>query len=160
MVMNLTVAAAVAALILSVGFPRPISAGPFEDGLDAARRADYVTVLRLWLPLAEQGDAKAQFNLALMYANGRGVSRDYVTALSWYRKAAEQGNAEAQFNLGLMYANGRGVPRDYVSALMWFNLAAVRGDDGAQRNRDRIAVKMTSAQIVEAQRLAREWNPR
>jgi TPR repeat protein len=160
MVMNLTFAAAVAALMLSVSFPGPISAGPFEDGLDAARRADYAAVLRLWLPLAEQGDVKAQSNLALMYANGRGVPQDYAAAISWYLKAAEQGDAEAQSNLGLMYANGRGVPRDYVSALMWFNLAAAKGDEIAKRNRDKVAATMTPAQIAEAQQLALEWKPK
>ena len=59
---------AAAALILIVGFAgSSAGAGAFEDGLDAARRADYATVLRLWRPLAEQGDARVQSNLALMY---------------------------------------------------------------------------------------------
>src|SRR5208283_394967 len=113
-----------------------------------------------WLPLAEQGDARAQSNLALMYANGRGVPQDYAAAVSWYLKAAEQGDAEAQSNLGLMYVNGRGVPRDYVSALMWFNLAAAKGDQIAKRNRDRVAATMTPAQIAEAQQLTLEWKPK
>ncbi len=52
-------------------------AGPFEDGVAAYKRGDYATALRLWRPLAEQGDADAQFNLGLMYANGEGVPQDY-----------------------------------------------------------------------------------
>ncbi len=62
------------------------------------------------LALAEQGSAKAQFNLGLMYADGEGVSQNDAEAVNWYRKAAEQGLADAQYNLGVMYDNGRGVP--------------------------------------------------
>jgi TPR repeat protein len=149
----------VGALILA-GLSGSVSAGPFEDGLDAARRSDYAAVIRLWLPLAEQGDARAQSNLALMYDKGRGVARDYAAATNWYRKAAEQGDAEAQSNLAIMYATGRGVAQDYVSAHMWFDLAAAKGDKVAEKSRDKVAAKMTPTQIAEAQRLAHEWKPK
>ena len=75
---------------------------------------DYATALKLWRPLAEQGDAQAQYNLGIMYDNGQGVPQDDAEAVKWYRKAAEQGIAKAQYNLGVMYANGRGVPQDYA----------------------------------------------
>jgi len=116
---------------------------------------------------ADQGDAGAQNNLGLMYDLGRGVPQDDAEALKWYRKAADQGYARAQNNLGLIYDNGQGVPQDYVQAHMWFNLAAARSPasqtemrDRAVKNRDRVAAKMTPAQIAEAQRLAREWKPK
>ena len=87
-----------------------------------------------------------------------------MEALRWYRKAAEQGYASAQNNLGLMYRNGEGVPQDYVEAHKWFNLAASRvtGEDANKyrKTRDLVAEKMTTAQIAEAQRLAREWKPK
>jgi TPR repeat protein len=70
--------------------------------------------------------------------------------------AAEQGNAKAQTNLGVMYANGQGVPQDYVLAHMWFNLAAAQGDPNGKGLRDLVAKSMTSEQIAEAQRMARE----
>ncbi|MEW6560686.1 MAG: tetratricopeptide repeat protein, partial [Pseudomonadota bacterium] len=60
---------------------------------------------------ADQGDADAQYNLGVMYANGQGVPQDYAQAASWFRKAADQGYAAAQNNLGIMYANGQGVPQ-------------------------------------------------
>ena len=68
----------------------PANAGPFEDGLAAYESKDYATALKLWQPLAEQDDAKAQFNLGNMYENGRGVSQDAAEAVKWYRKAAAQ----------------------------------------------------------------------
>ncbi len=106
---------------------------------------------------AEQGDAKVQYNLGVMYATGRGVPQDDAEAAKWYRRAAEQGYASAQHNLGIMYANGKGVPQDYTLAHMWFNLAGVSGDKKAAENRNRVAKNMTPAQVAEAQRLAREW---
>ena len=74
--------------------------------------------------LAEQGDADAQFNLGVMYANGEGVLKDEAEAVRWFRLAADQGNAFAQYDLGVMYANGEGVPQDDAEAVRWFRLAA------------------------------------
>lgn len=98
---------------------------------------------------------------ALQYDNGRGVPQDYAEAVKWYRRAAEQGYAGAQNNLGFMYGNGHGVPQNYVLAHMWFNLAASQGHelslgsaDGESGNRDKIAKRMTPAQIARAQALA------
>ena len=59
-----------------------------------------------------------------------------------------------------MYATGKGVPQDYVRAHMWFNLSAAQGIQNAARKRDDIATRMTPAQIAEAQKLAREWQPK
>ncbi len=85
---------------------------------------------------------------------------DYATALMEFRVLAEQGDAIAQYNLGLMYANGRGVPEDYVQAHLWANLAAAQGHEPARKYRDRLATRMTTAQLAAAQRLAREWKPK
>ncbi len=61
-----------------------------------------------------------------------------------------------------MYSMGRGVPQDYVQAHKWFNLAAAthtekEARDRAVKARDRVAARMTPAQIAEAQKRAREW---
>ena len=81
---------------------------------------------------AEQGNAKAQNNLGLMYAQGAGVPEDDAEAVRWYQWAAEQGNAEAQYNLGLMYKLGIGVPEDVTKAVRWYQMAAERGFVKAQ----------------------------
>jgi hypothetical protein len=83
---------------------------------------------------AEQGDAKAQTALGLMYAKGQGVTKDDAQAVTWFRKAAEQGDAEAQFNLGLMYAKGRGVTKDDAQAVTWYRKSADQGYAEAQFN--------------------------
>ncbi len=74
--------------------------------------------------------------------------------------AAELGRVDAQTSLGFMYADGRGVLQDYVQAHKWLNLAAAQGHETAKQNRDLAAERMTPDQIAEAQRLAREWQPK
>jgi TPR repeat protein len=124
--MRQTIKAGLAVLVLSLGLATPVAAGPSEDAGAAYNRGDYATALRLWLPLAVQGDVFAQFALGFMYDKGRGVPSDGVEAVRWYRKAAEQGDAEAQASLGNMYAAGRGVPQDYAPAVRWYRKAAER----------------------------------
>ena len=112
---------ALAAFILALSLTAPVAAGPWEDAVAAHERGDFATALRLFRPLAGQG------------------------------------NAVAQFNLGVMYDNGHGVPQDHVLAHMWFNLSAAQGNQLAAGRRDRMATRMTPAQIAKARKLAREW---
>ena len=142
-------------IIVSLGTAGSVCAADFDKGLRAAQSGDFATALREFKVLAEQGNATAQYNLGIMYRNGRGVVQDYKEAVKWYRKSAEQGDAKAQSNLGFMYANGRGVVQDNVYAHMWFNIAASNGDTDAVKNRDMAAKNMTSSQMAEAQKLAR-----
>lgn len=79
-----------------------VDAGPFEDGEAGYKNGDYVTAVRLLGPLAEQGDAAAQYNLDVIYAFGRGVPQNFPLAATWYSKSADQGVPDAQYNLGLM----------------------------------------------------------
>ena len=117
---------------------------------------DYGAAVEWYRKSAAQGADRAQYNLGTMYHNGQGVPQDYGAAVKWYRRAAEQGYAAAQSNLGTMYTNGLGVPQDYVRAHMWENLAGAQGDKIAAKNREKIAKKITPAQIAEAQKLARD----
>ena len=126
---------------------------------------DYAEAVKWYRKAAEQGDAKGQYSLGVMYDIGLGVPEDDAKAVKWFRKATEQGNAKAQTNLGLMYGYGEVVPQDYAQAYMWYDLAASRhppgeGRDIAVKKRDIVAMKMTPAQISEAQKLAREWRPK
>jgi len=89
-------------------------------GMEAYDKGDYATALKEWRPLAEQGDAEAQYGLGVIYKHARGVPQDYEQALHWYSKAAEQGHASAQYNLGLMYELGQGRPEDYEKAASWY----------------------------------------
>ena len=99
---------------------------------------------------AEQGVAASQFNLGL-------IAWDKKEQVKWLLLAAEQGHDTAQFNLALMYIIGDGVLQDYVQAHKWFNILAANESEAALRKRENVAKKMTTEQIAEAQKLAREW---
>jgi uncharacterized protein len=108
----------------------------FKTGLNAYDRGDFGGAFREWLPVAQRGDANAQFNIGLLYANGKGVRKDPKQAADWYRKAAEQGVGAAEYNLGVMYANGDGVPRDVHEAVKWLQRAS---DHGIPMGREHLA---------------------
>ena len=112
----------------------PSAAAPLEDGMNAYMVGNYAKAGKFFAPLAEQGNAEAQFRLGTMYADGQGVRRDDRLAVKWLNLAANQGHASAQQKLGIMYRDGRGVQQDYQEALKWFRLSAEQGNAFAQRN--------------------------
>jgi V8-like Glu-specific endopeptidase len=121
-----------ALLILLLGLAGPAMAAELDDAVAAAHRGDYATALGRLSPLAEKGDARAQFDLGFMHAYGWGVQRNPAEAITWYRKAAEQGLPVAQHFLGLAYVNGEGVRPDDAEAARWFARAAAQGFAQAQ----------------------------
>ena len=68
-----------------------VFADDLQDGSDAYKKQDYKTAYKLFLPLAEQGDAKAQYGLGVMYKNGQGVPQDYKEAFKLWLSLAKQG---------------------------------------------------------------------
>lgn len=93
--MKLTPKHTLAAIILGLSFAAPMAAGPLEDADAALKRRDYTTAVRLNRPLAEQGDANAQYNLGVFYDNGLGVPQDKVRAYMWFNLSAAQGREGA-----------------------------------------------------------------
>jgi hypothetical protein len=120
------------AVTLVVSSGSVATAQDFDKGYAAYQAGDYATALAEWRPLAEQGDALAQFVLGVMYNDGEGVPQDNAEAVKWYRLAAEQGNDSGQLNLGLMYNNGWGIPQDHALAVRWYRSAANQGNANAQ----------------------------
>jgi TPR repeat protein len=129
----------------------------YQGGLEAYNRKEYKTAFEKWEPLAIQGNAQAQSNLGVRYVIGLGVTQDYKEAVKWFRLSAEQGEAEGQYNLGVMYAQGFGVKQDYIQAHKWFSIAGANEYENGHKVRRIIEKRMTPDQIVEAQKLAREW---
>jgi len=77
---------------------------------------------------ANQGIARAQYNLGVLYVNGEGVRQDKVKAREWYEQAAVQGHVRAYYNLGVMYINGEGGGlQNMKTAKEWFGKACDRG---------------------------------
>jgi TPR repeat protein len=123
---------ALAFLILALCLAGPAAAAELDAAVAAARRGDYATAFRDLSALAEKGDARAQFDIGFMHANGWGVPRNPAGAITWYRKAADQGLPIAQHFLGLAYVNGEGVQVDDAEAARWFARAAAQGFAQAQ----------------------------
>jgi TPR repeat protein len=111
-----------------------LAEGALDDALAAYRSGDYTKAVELLRPLADKGDASAQYRLALMYTEGKGVTRDDKAALTWFQRAAEQGDAAAQYETGVSYATGAGAPRNDGEAAKWFHRAANQGMPYAQLN--------------------------
>ena len=123
-------------------FAKPSPVQPRERAYELYERGAYVKAYWAFRPLADQGDANAQFAIGHMYEAGKFRSAfdwldrkpEYTEAAQWYRKAAEQGYAKAQSNLGRLYAGGHGVGRDDAVAANWYRKAAIQGLADAQYN--------------------------
>ena len=138
----------IAVAVLIAAFRAPISAQ--QETVDELRAKAY------------EGQVRAQLILGSKYSTGGGVPQDAVEAVRWYRLAADQGDALAQYGLGRMYATGSGVPQADVQAHIWLNLGSSKmtGENRETmiKYRDNVAARLTAEQLVEGQRLAREWD--
>lgn len=106
---------------------------------------------------AEQGDAKAQYDLGYCYDTGDGVKKNKAEAAKWCRKAAEQGNTEARFMLGLYYYEGKGVTQNKVEAIKWYRRAAEQGNTNAQNILD--AYGAVSHGVPQNKAEVAKWEP-
>ena len=120
--------------VLAIALSLPALGDDFSDAIVAYQKGDYDTAHDLWAPLAEAGDARAQFNLALLYGNALGRTLDRETARRWFQAAAEQGNVQAQYNLARMLQSGDGVQADVAAARGWYERAARQDFAPAQNN--------------------------
>lgn len=133
-----------------------------QAGISAYYRGNYAEAYSFLRPLAENGNARAQFRLAVMYQNGRGVEPNRAAARKWFlaalepiRLAAKQGAAWAQADLGSYYEDGLIVDPDYSEAAKWYFRSAEQGYSGAQTN---LGVMYANGQGVEGDmKQAVEW---
>jgi TPR repeat protein len=124
----------VLALCALLACPASAFAGRYEDAAAAIGLGDYSNALATLRPLAQQGDARAQFSLGAMYRDGKGVLQDDHEAVRLFRLAGGQGNLMAIVNLAAMYENGRGVTQNYAEAMRLYRIAADRNFPVAQSN--------------------------
>lgn len=97
----------------------------------AASEQAFIAKFQEMKPLAEKGDAKAQYIVASLYQEGKGVMKNLEMAANWYAKAASQGLALAQYRLGAMHESGQGAPKDILRAIELYRLAAGQGNDAS-----------------------------
>jgi len=106
----------------------------FKAGMAAAQAGDFTTAYEQWLPLAEQGDVDAQFNVGLLHSKQLVPQASPVQAVKWYLLAANNNHIHAQFNLGIKYDKGIGVEQNATEAFRWYFKAANNGHPQAQLN--------------------------
>ena len=121
-------------LLIVCGLPVQAFAASLDEGIAAVEQGDYERAFEIFLPLAEAGDAEAQYNLAILYRGGHGVAKDLQKSHQWFLRAAEQGIAAAQYHLGYMYDTGEGVEQSDRYAFLWYRKAAEQGNPQAQTN--------------------------
>ena len=151
--------------------------GMYDSGQGVSQ--DYKLAVHWFLKAAQKGVWQAYFNLGNMHYEGKGVPKNYRISFQFFKLAAETGSVLAQYRFAYRYHNGQGVKRSLVYAHMWWNLASMSNNrdqilqfgeevkgfppavikqiqNKSLQNRDDVAKSMTSAQISEAQKLARE----
>jgi len=116
-----------AASVWMASLATPVSAQSVKAGIEAWQKSDYSAAVAIWRPLAEKGDADAQFNLGQAYRLGRGVPINLAAAQSWFERAADKGHVDAQTTLGLLlFQNG-----NHTGGLRWLKVASDEGEPRA-----------------------------
>ncbi len=118
-------------ILLLLAVAAPARAG-FEEGEQAFKRRDYRTAMTELAPLADAGDARAQYYLGAMFVSGLGAPRDDARAAGYLARSAGQNHPQAQGLLGALYLQGRGVPRDDAKGADLVRRAADTGLAGSQ----------------------------
>ena len=112
---------------VSLLWATPVPAQSVKAGIEAWQKADYARAVEIWRPLAENGDADAEFNLGQAYRLGRGVKIDLGSAQTWLERAASQDHLDAQTTLGLLlFGNG-----NQAEGAKWLKQAAEKGEPRA-----------------------------
>lgn len=114
-----------------------------------------------WINLAvQQGNLEACYILGRWLLDGDNhIERNWPQAFNLFRYASERNHSDSRYFMGLMYEEGKGVVQSYVKAYMWYCLAAAGGDEEAIKERRVLEKKMTMAKVMDAQKLAEEWQP-
>ena len=134
-----------------------INAATLDEGVSALNAGNHQKSLKILLPLANKGNAKAQYHVANMYVEGQGVATNILTALKWYKMAAKQGHSASMFMLGSIYFEGKGVTIDQSEAYKWFYLAKTFGDSRGENLQTALARGMTDSQVNQAKQMADTW---
>jgi TPR repeat protein len=150
---------------LALGFSLAAQAG-IEEGQQAYIAGEYDKAIAEFKPLAEKGDAKAQYFMGFLYHHGYGMKRDEVEASKWFLMGANQGEWQSQYYLGVIYEKGAvGLKQDLAAAHMWLSLAATnpgttfRDSLHTKEAISKLEHKMKPEQIAQAKDMAKNWKP-
>ena len=112
----------------------PQATEKFQQGINAFAVGDYQTAADIWLVEAYEGSRDAQFNLGVMYIEGKGVAQNRDDAIFWFIKAAENDHVQAQYNLGHLYFEDKGDQESLKKGVAWWRRSSLQGFGIAQFN--------------------------
>ena len=104
-----------------------LRADAYLKGFQALEQRDYKTALYYLSLFAANGDAKANYNLGIMYREGLGVEKDDVQSLTHFIEAAESGHMLGNYAVGLAFLTGQGSDIEAEAAIYYFTEAALLG---------------------------------
>ena len=134
---------------MTSGVASNVAANDLDDAVDAMRSGDFAEAYCIMRPLAEAGDADAQYNIGWMYMNGYGLRVNDSLALEWWKEASEQGHSDASFSIGMLYSLGEGeVSKDTNEAIDYYLIAA------DEKHEDAIAI--LKSMMLRNDKFARE----
>lgn len=147
-------------LVVTFGFAAiPAAADPLVDALRAIESGRHKQAVQMLTPLANSGNALAQYRLGMLYYNGQGVGEDEKLAIYWWKKAAAQGNVESMFQLGSAFLFGtqaaKFVPDPDREAAMWYFQAASAGHAEAQYHLGLLF--LAGKGVIESRQEAARW---
>ncbi len=134
--------------------------GPMEPGCKQFAAGEFAAAVRVFQPLADRGDARAQNNLGVLYESGAGVQESKAEALRWYRRSANARVPLAQHNLAVLIAadhilgtaeNPSNRKADFIEAYVLFTLAASQDLEMASGGRSDLVQYMTAEEIERAE---------
>jgi TPR repeat protein len=144
-----------AIVLLGLTANGPVHADSWKEATKAFARKEYAAAMRLFRPLAEKGNALAQYKVAMMHKWGWGVPKSEREARKWSRLAAKQGNPQAQQLLGSLYYKQSGEESpDVTRAYVWYEVAANQGSAEAKKDLAFLEKEMTPQQVSAARELA------
>jgi TPR repeat protein len=148
------------ALAMSVGAYAGV-----DEGVQAYIAGDYKKAIAEFQPLAEGGNANAQYYMGFIYHHGYGVKRNDPEAMKWFSMGAKQNEWQSQYYLGVLYDQGVGITKDLPAAHMWLSLAATnpgttfRDSLHTKEALKKLEEKMSPEQIAKAKDMAKSWKP-
>jgi len=153
---RLGLAAALLLFGLTANGPAAFADG-WKDATKAFARKEYAAAMKLFRPLAEKGNALAQYKVAMMHKMGLGVPKSEKEARKWSKLAAKQGSPEAQQLLGSLYykASGEESP-DTLRAYVWYEMSAEQGNSEASKELASLTKEMSPEQLAKARKQAEE----
>lgn len=147
-------------IALSAALAAPVASAsedPYDKAIETYGCGDYPKAFSMFMPMAKQGMAIAEYQIGLMTEQGQGTAQDMAKAFEWYTKAAEKGIADAYYALGQMYSKGQVVAKDPAQAHALFDLAVKGGNKVAKDWLKMETERLDASGLAKSRQYVAQW---